>query len=112
MSFLDRYLRGEHDQVWADLRGLGPEVCDVAYLADARGVAEETMRRVRHNVEVLRTRLDQAGYRFKDPPRHRPFPLSSGGSPRTRGRACVRQTVPADRMRRESRERVGSSRVH
>ncbi|MEV4753639.1 hypothetical protein AB0J86_00765 [Micromonospora sp. NPDC049559] len=75
MKFLERYLRGEHEQVWADLRGLGPDVRDETYLADGRSVAEETMRRVRNNVEVLRTRLDNAGYRFKEPDRaHLPPP--------------------------------------
>ncbi|MEV0156289.1 hypothetical protein AB0H57_21525 [Micromonospora sp. NPDC050686] len=69
MRFLERYLRGKHEQVWADLRGLVPEVRDDAHLADARSVAEETMRRVRNNVEVLRTRLEKAGYRFKEPDR-------------------------------------------
>lgn len=67
VSFLERYLRGEHEQVWADLRELGPSVREDEVLEDARGVAVETMRRVRHNVEVLRRRLEEAGYRFKEP---------------------------------------------
>jgi hypothetical protein len=69
VSFLERYLRGEHDQVWADLRGLGPSVREDAVLEDARSVAVETMRRVRHNVEALHRRLDDAGYRFNVPSR-------------------------------------------
>jgi hypothetical protein len=67
VTFLQRYLRGEHEQVWADLRDLGPSVRADEVLEDARGVAMETMRRVRHNVEVLRGRLEDAGYRFKEP---------------------------------------------
>jgi hypothetical protein len=68
VSFLQRFLRGEYEQVWADLRDLGPAVRgDV--LEDANSVAVETMRRVRHNVEVLRRRLDDAGYQFKEPSR-------------------------------------------
>ncbi|MBL7252704.1 hypothetical protein [Paractinoplanes lichenicola] len=63
MTFLDRYLRGDHEQVWADLRELGPE----ARTDDARAVAIETMRRVRRNVEAVRARLDAAGYAFQEP---------------------------------------------
>jgi len=75
VDLLQRYHDGEHEQVWADLRELGPAVRDDGVLDDARMVAVETMRRVRHNVEVLRRRLDDAGYRFKDPGRvHLPPP--------------------------------------
>jgi hypothetical protein len=69
MTYLERFLRGEHEQVWADLRDLGPAVRQTDVLADAQSVAVETMRRVRHNVEVLHRRLGDAGYLFKDPGR-------------------------------------------
>lgn len=67
MSFLERYLRGEHEQVWGELRELGPTVRDEEFLEDARNVAAETMRRVRCNVGLLHRRLGEAGYRFKQP---------------------------------------------
>jgi hypothetical protein len=35
--------------------------------SDARAVARETMTRVRHNVELLATRLRELGFRFTDP---------------------------------------------
>ncbi|WP_327009659.1 hypothetical protein OHA72_21985 [Dactylosporangium sp. NBC_01737] len=79
MSFLQRYLRGEHEQVWADLRELGPSVRGEEVFEDAHGVAVETMRRVRSNVEAVRRRLDDAGYRFKEPDRvHVPPPADAG----------------------------------
>jgi hypothetical protein len=69
VGLLERYLRGEHEQVWTDLRELGPAVRDEAHIEDASGVAAETMCRVRSNVEALRRRLDEAGYRFNRPDR-------------------------------------------
>jgi hypothetical protein len=69
VSFMQRYLRGERDQVWADLRNLGSSVRHDGVLDDARSVASETMRRVRDNVEILRRRLDDTGYLFKHPSR-------------------------------------------
>ena len=64
-SFLNRYLAGEHEQVWADLVALGPDVRKPRYKAEALGVAHETMRRVDANVRTLVTRLQTLSYRFK-----------------------------------------------
>jgi hypothetical protein len=63
--FLDRYVAGEHEQVWADLVALGPEVRKARYRAEAVEVARETMRRVDANVRILVTRLQTLDYRFK-----------------------------------------------
>lgn len=63
-GFLDRYLSGQCIVVWRELTSLGEEVRHKQYAADASAVAHETMRRARHNVEVLITRLDAVGYRF------------------------------------------------
>jgi len=62
--YLDRYLAGEHEQVWADLLALGPAVRDEPVYSDALAVARETMRRVRHNIELLIPRLRDIGYPF------------------------------------------------
>lgn len=79
VNFLQRYLRGDHEQVWADLRELGPSVRGDEVLDEARSVAVETMRRVRCNVEAVRRRLDDAGYRFQEPDRvHVPPPADAG----------------------------------
>lgn len=63
-TLLDRYLAGECLPVWNELARLGDGVRQKRYYADAAAVAAETMRRARHNVEVLITRLDEMGYRF------------------------------------------------
>ena len=64
MSFFERYRRGEREQVWAELVSAGEAVRNEPLLSDARDVARETMRRARHNVEVIVDRLREIGYRF------------------------------------------------
>ncbi|SOD03333.1 hypothetical protein SAMN05216486_11028 [bacterium JGI 053] len=64
MSYLERYLAGEQEQVWAELLALGADVRREPVLADARAVAAETMRRVRRNCERIVGRLQAAGYKF------------------------------------------------
>jgi len=66
-SFLERYRNGEREEVWSDLDSLGGAVRQAQYLPDAQAVAEETMKRVRHNVELLVERLDTLGYEFSSP---------------------------------------------
>ena len=63
-DFLRRYQAGEQAAVWADMRALGPGVRAGEHEEDALAVARETMRRARHNVELIIRRLDQIGYRF------------------------------------------------
>jgi hypothetical protein len=67
MTFLERFQSGEREQVWFDLERLGGAVRQAQYLADARAVGEETMKRARHNVELLVERLDKLGYQFSSP---------------------------------------------
>ncbi len=64
MTYLERYLNGEYEQVWNELAGLGPRVRQKTNYAQAQAVAVETMRRVRRNCEKLVARLDAAGYQF------------------------------------------------
>ncbi|GIH20761.1 hypothetical protein [Rugosimonospora africana] len=68
-TFLERYLRGDRERVWTDLRDLGSAVRDESLFADAWGVAVETMRRVRDNVDILHRRLQDVGYQFHQPER-------------------------------------------
>jgi hypothetical protein len=63
-TLLDRYLAGDCVPVWNQLVRLGEDVRQKHYYADAAAVAAETMRRARHNVELLIGRLDEMGYRF------------------------------------------------
>jgi hypothetical protein len=62
--YLDRYLAGEHEQVWKDLVALGE---DALTSADACAVAEETMRRVAKNIGIIADRLRKLEYRFVEP---------------------------------------------
>lgn len=64
MSYLERYLAGEHEQVWAELRALGADVRREPVRVDARAVAAETMRRVRRNLERIVAKLEAAGAEF------------------------------------------------
>ncbi len=64
MHYLERYLQGENEQVWAELQELGPAVREEPVHAQARKVADETMRRVRRNCERIIERLRAIGYKF------------------------------------------------
>lgn len=63
-SYIARYQSGEYEQVWAELTALGEQVRQEHILPDALAVAYETMRRVRHNAEIIAVRLPSIGYRF------------------------------------------------
>jgi hypothetical protein len=68
-THLERYRRGECEQVWAELLVLGGQVREQRLYADALAVAHETMNRARANVELLKQRLTTLGYRFAHPDR-------------------------------------------
>ncbi len=61
-TFLERYLAGEHEPVWAELLALGAQVRDDAVHEEALAVVRETMRRARDNIELLIPRLEAIGY--------------------------------------------------
>ncbi|MCA1991528.1 MAG: hypothetical protein LDL41_05700 [Coleofasciculus sp. S288] len=63
-SFLERYRRGECQQVWDELVALGEGVREEPLYTDAFSVARETMQRTRHNIEMFIPRLESLGYRF------------------------------------------------
>lgn len=73
-KLLRRYLAGEHEAVWADMVALGPRVREAPDFDDAWAVARETMRRARHNVELIIRRLDQIGYEFWNGKQGKPGP--------------------------------------
>jgi hypothetical protein len=63
-----RYLSVERQQVWEELCSRGDyRGWTTPFLDEARAVASETMRRARHNVELLVQRLLYLGYRFDNP---------------------------------------------
>jgi hypothetical protein len=49
LAFLEGYRNGEHAEVWSGLERLGESVRDEPYVTDAAAVAEETMKRARHD---------------------------------------------------------------
>jgi hypothetical protein len=63
-TFLDRYLRGDHELVWSELVAAGAEVRLEPLFSDATAVVQETMRRVRSNIGLLIARLETVNYRF------------------------------------------------
>ncbi|GGS52236.1 hypothetical protein [Actinokineospora fastidiosa] len=71
-SYYRRYLRGDREAVWAELRALGP-VPD-ALVEDAAAVADETMIRVAQHVARIAAALPELGWVPADPlvPPHEP----------------------------------------
>lgn len=64
MAYLERYLNGEHRQVWSELQDLGDEIYSVPLYSECYAVALETMTRVRRNIELLISRLRDIEYVF------------------------------------------------
>src|SRR5688572_3841525 len=67
MSYLQRYLDGERVEVWTELVALGEGVREEPLFSDAKAVAQETMRRARHNIDLLVVRLRTIGFVFRYP---------------------------------------------
>jgi hypothetical protein len=59
-DLLTRYKSGEFVRVWEDLRASGAIAGD--FRQEAEAVAEETMRRVAHNLDLLASRFDAKGW--------------------------------------------------
>jgi hypothetical protein len=72
--YLERYRAGECQQVWAELLAQGAAIRQEPLANDAWAVAQETMRRVRHNLELLIPRLQTLGYRFGEIPHAPGYP--------------------------------------
>jgi hypothetical protein len=64
MSYLSRYQQGESENAWNELLALGSRVRAEPVYSDAVAVARETMRRARHNLNLLIPRLRAVGYEF------------------------------------------------
>jgi hypothetical protein len=58
------YTNGKREEVWKELIALGPKVRKDDVYPYAMAVASETMKRARHNIEVLIPRLREMGYQF------------------------------------------------
>jgi len=64
LPLYERYVAGDHRNVWTELIALGADVRRDPHAADALAVAYETMRRVDANVRTLVERLTAMGYIF------------------------------------------------
>ena len=65
LPYYERYLSGDHRQVWLELNALGAGVRADQYAADARAVAYETMSRIARNIGTIIERLREIGYEFE-----------------------------------------------
>jgi hypothetical protein len=63
-TLVTRYQNGEHVEVWRELVALGDGIREGPYVEPANAIARETMRRARHNVELLFSRLRELDYEF------------------------------------------------
>ena len=63
-DYLERYRRGECEQVWRELVALGGRIREPQLFAQAKSVAHETMTRARANIELLVPRLKSLGFQF------------------------------------------------
>lgn len=57
MAWIERYLSGDRERGWHELRQLGDRVRDPAVVAEAQAVCDEMARRARQNIEVIADRL-------------------------------------------------------
>ncbi len=67
MTYLERYLNGEHEAVWAELVSLGEGIEDADIYPDALAVTTEIVCRSKQNLETLIERLRTIDYRFMNP---------------------------------------------
>jgi hypothetical protein len=63
-DYLARYLAGEHEKVWDELRALGEGVRAEGVVEQAQEVAREMMRRLQKNVEIIAAALEKGRYNF------------------------------------------------
>jgi Domain of unknown function (DUF6745) len=65
LPYYERYMAGDHRQVWLELIALGAGVRADQYASDARAVAYTTMSRVARNLVTIVKRLREIGYEFE-----------------------------------------------
>jgi len=65
-GWLERYIAGECEAVWAEMTAVGVAVREPPYAEPAWATARETMRRAKANLELIVERLDRLGYQFWD----------------------------------------------
>jgi hypothetical protein len=63
-TFLERYQNGELKTVWTEVGNLRESELDPVTLEDVRAVTLETIRRVKHNLEIIAARLLEMDFVF------------------------------------------------
>jgi hypothetical protein len=63
-SFLERYQNGELTTVWLEIGSLRESELDPVTLEDVRAVTLETIRRIKHDLELIATKLLAMGFVF------------------------------------------------
>lgn len=92
-SCLDRYQRGQCEEVWLELTALGATIRQEPVFTDALAVAHETMRRIHANLELLIERLQSLGYRFACEHDDDPYPPLQLASAADRARIAQAEQV-------------------
>lgn len=64
MTLLEKYLNGDGEAVYKEIRDLGSDAFSPAILEEVNAVLNETFRRVRDNLEVIYQELQKTGYQF------------------------------------------------
>ena len=82
-SWVERYVDGQRESVWAEVMGLGPRAGDPEFAADVNALARETMQRALQNVEALKSLLPSIGWRFHFPMSAPPSDYCVHALPRT-----------------------------
>jgi hypothetical protein len=65
MTFYDRYINGESEAVYEEIRKLGADAFLPSHFADIEKVLDETFRRVAFNLDIIYKELLQINYLFK-----------------------------------------------
>ena len=65
--YLERYLRGEYEKVWFEIRHLSQSTLTTDRATDIESVAVATMQRVATNIDILVDHLVQIGWHFATP---------------------------------------------
>ncbi len=64
MTLLDRYVKGEMEQVYSEIEKLGSKAFSNEYYGDVEAVVVETMRRVSYNLQIIHNALQECNYQF------------------------------------------------
>src|SRR5688500_2190430 len=81
MTFYDRYINGQTQQVYQDIYALGQDAFSPTNLPDIEQVLTETFQRVAFNLDIIYAELKNINYLFKteykfnfERPLHKPLP--------------------------------------